>query len=217
LLEWIKELEEKLKNKIQSLKLRKRDHGGEMINATQIRKGMIIKIDETLYKVLEAIHITPGKGQALMQIKLRNLNDQSLLDYRFRSKDRVEQAFLEKIEMEFLYQSEEDYIFMNLENYEQIKLPSETIGDRKKYLIPNVIFKVEIHEGKPVGVEAPPTIELKVVKTEPFLKGVTASASNKPAALETGIIINVPQFIKEGDVVCIDTKEDKYLERIKRK
>ncbi|MFB0565826.1 MAG: elongation factor P [Candidatus Aminicenantaceae bacterium] len=186
-----------------------------MISATQIRKGMVIKIDENLYKVLEAVHLTPGKGQALIQTKLRNLKDQTLLDYRLRSKDRVEQAFLENIEMEFLYQSGEDYIFMNLENYEQIKLPSEIIGDNVKYLIPNVIFSVEIHGGKPVGVELPITLDIKVVKTEPFLKGATASASNKPAVLENGITVNVPPFIKEGDIVRIDTREDKYLERVK--
>jgi len=186
-----------------------------MINATQIRKGMIIKVEGELYKVLEAVHITPGKGHALMQTKLRNLKDQTLLDHRFRSKDRVEQAFLEKIEMEFLYQSGEDYIFMNLENYEQIKLPLEIIGDGTKYLISNIIFNVEMHAGKPVGVEPPLTIDLKVVKTEPFLKGATASASNKPAVLETGLTTSVPPFIKEGDVVRIDTREDKYLERVK--
>jgi elongation factor P len=186
-----------------------------MINATQIRKGMVILIEEGLYKVLEATHITPGKGQALMQTKLRNLKDQSLLDHRFRSKDRVQQAYLEKIEMEFLYQSGDDYIFMNLKNYEQTKLPLEIIGDGVNYLVPNVVFFVEIHEGQPVGVEPPITIELKIIKTEPFLKGATQSASSKPAILETGITINVPQFIKEGDIVRIDTREDKYLERMK--
>ena len=186
-----------------------------MISATQIRKGMVIKVEGKLYKVLEATHITPGKGQALMQTKLRNLSDQTLLDYRFRSKDKVEQAYLETIEMEFLYQSGDDYIFMNLENYEQIKLAQKVIGSEVAYLIPNVVFLIEMHEGSPVGVEPPLTINLKVVKTEPFLKGATQSASSKPAELETGITINVPQFIKEGDIIRIDTREDKYLERVK--
>lgn len=196
--------------------LERKDSGGEtMINATQIRKGMVIKVEGELYKVFEATHITPGKGQALMQTKLRSLKDQTLLDHRFRSKDRVEQAYLEKIEMEFLYQSGNEYIFMNLENYEQIKLPLEIIGDSTNYLIPNVVFSVEMHEGRPVGIEPPLTINLKVVKTEPFLKGATQSASSKPAVVETGITINVPQFIKEGDIIRIDTREDKYLERIK--
>ncbi len=186
-----------------------------MINATQIRKGMVIKVEGKLYKVLEATHITPGKGQALMQTKLRNLNDQTLLDYRFRSKDKVEQAYLEKIEMEFLYQDGNDYIFMNLDNYEQIKLSKNVIGDEIDYLIPNVVFFIEMQEGSPVGVEPPLTLDLKVIKTEPFLKGATQSASSKPAELETGITINVPPFIKEGDIIRIDTRDNKYLERAK--
>ncbi len=176
---------------------------------------MIIKIESGIYKVLESTHITPGKGQALMQTKLRSLKDQTLLDYRFRSKDKVEKAFLEKIEMEYLYQSGDEYIFMNLENYEQIKLSSDIIGNGVNYLIPNVVFSVQMHEGRHVGIEPPLTINLKVVKTEPFLKGATQSARNKPAVLETGISITVPQFIKEGDIVRIDTRDDKYLERVK--
>jgi elongation factor P len=186
-----------------------------MINATQIRRGMIIKIGGILYRVLDFEHITPGKGNALMQTRLRNLRDQTLLDYRFRSKDRVEQAYMEEIQMEFLYQSGEDYFFMNLENYEQLKLSAEVIGDGVNYMIPNVVFTIEMHEGQPVGVRPPITVDLRVVKTEPFLKGATQSASYKPAKLETGITISVPQFIREGDVIRIDTREDKYLERVK--
>lgn len=186
-----------------------------MINATQVRKGMILKVEEELYKVFETTHITPGKGQAIIQTKLRKLKDKTLRDYRFRSKDRVEQAYLEGIEMEYLYQEGDEYIFMNLSNYEQIHLTSETLGTALNYLIPNVVFSIEMFEGIPVGVNPPMTIELKVVKTAPFLKGATQTASNKPATLETGITINVPQFIKEGDVLRIDTRDNKYLERAK--
>lgn len=186
-----------------------------MINATQIRKGMILKIDDELYRVLETTHITPGKGQALMQTKLRRLKDQTLHDYRFRSKDRVEQAYLEGIEMEYLYQDGEDHIFMNRENFEQIKFSDEVLGSGVNYLTPNSIFIVEMHEGNPVAATPPMTIELKVTKTAPFLKGATQSASNKPATLETGITITVPQFIKVGDIVRVDTRDDTYLERVR--
>lgn len=186
-----------------------------MISAIQIRKGMVIKIDEDIYKVLETTHVTPGKGQALIQTKLRRLKDRSLHDHRFRSKDKVEQAYLETIEMEHLYQEGNEYVFMNLKTYEQLKLSPEVISSGVNYLIPNVIFSIELFEGKPVGVNPPLTLELKVAKTEPFLKGATQSASSKPATLETGITLTVPQFIKEGDVIRIDTREDKYLERIK--
>ena len=176
---------------------------------------MILKVEDELYKVLETTHITPGKGQALIQAKLRKLKDRTLRDYRFRSKDRVEQAYLETIEMEYLYQEGDEYIFMNLSNYEQIHLNSEILGNAVNYLVPNVVFSIEMYENNPVGVNPPLTIELKVVKTAPFLKGATQSASNKPATLETGITINVPQFIKEGDILRIDTREDSYLERVK--
>ncbi len=186
-----------------------------MINAIQVRKGMILKIEGELYKVLETTHVTPGKGQAIIQAKLRKLKDKTLRDYRFRSKDRVEQAYLEGIEMEYLYQEGDEYIFMNLANYEQIQLSSDTLGTAVNYLTPNVVFSIEMFEGFPVGVNPPLTIELKVVKTAPYLKGATQTASNKPATLETGITINVPQFIKEGNVLRIDTRENKYLERVK--
>jgi len=164
---------------------------------------------------LKQQHITPGKGQAIIQTKLRKLKDKTLHDYRFRSKDRVEQVYLEEIEMEYLYQEGDEYIFMNQSNYEQIHLNSDILGNTVNYLIPNVVFSIEMFEGVPVGVNPPLTIELKVIKTPPFLKGATQTASNKPATLETGIIVNVPQFIKEGDVLRIDTREDKYLERVK--
>lgn len=186
-----------------------------MINATQIRKGMVIKLEGQLYKVLEAVHLTPGRWKAMIQTKLRNLSTQSQTEVRFRSEDRVEQAILEQIEMEYLYQSGDDYIFMNLENYEQVRMSGESIGDGLRYLIPNIVFILEMHEGKPVGVNPPLTVELRVVKTDPYLKGATQSASSKPATLETGLTVTVPQFIKEGDIIRIDTREDKYLERAK--
>jgi elongation factor P len=187
-----------------------------MINATQIRKGMVIEIEGELYLVLEKSHVTPGKGQALMQTKLRKLKDQTLHDHRFRSKDKVEQAYLEEIEMEYLYKENNLYVFMNTETYEQIRLSEEVLGDTLNYLIPNVVFSVEMYEGKPVRVKPPMTVDLKVIKTDPYLKGATQTASSKPATLETGITLNVPQFIKKGDVLRIDTREDKYLERVKK-
>jgi elongation factor P len=186
-----------------------------MINATQLRKGMVIKVDDEIYKIVDTTHVTPGKGQALMQTKLRKLSDGTLHDHRFRSKDKVEQVYLDEIEMEYLYQEGDHYIFMNTETYEQKRLSGETLGDTLNYLVPNVVFTIEMHEGKPVGVNPPLTIQLKVTKTEPYLKGATQSASNKPATLETGITLNVPQFIKEGDVIRIDTRDEKYLERVK--
>jgi len=186
-----------------------------MINATQLRKGMIIKLEGELYRVVEAVHIAPGNWKACVQTKLRHLKNQNLIDYRFRSEDRIEQAILEEVPMEFLYRDGSDFVFMNLETFEQLSLNEELIGDAVNYLVPNVVFTIEMHEGKPVGVKPPITVDLKVIKTEPYLKGATQSASGKPATLETGLTVTVPQFIKEGDIVRIDTREDKYVERVK--
>jgi len=185
-----------------------------MIDATQIRRGMIIKMpDGQLYRVQEMQLITPGRWKAMVQTKLRSLKDNSVRDHRFRSEERVDQAFLDQVEMEFLYQSGDDYIFMNHTTYDQVSLTGDAIGEAVKYLIPNIVFVIEMYEGKPVNVVPPITIELKVVHTEPFMKGSTAQASYKPATLENGMTINVPPFIKDGDVLKIDTREDKYLER----
>lgn len=188
-----------------------------MIIATQIRRGMIIRVDNEIYRVLETTHITPGKGQALMQTKLRRIKDQTMHDYRFRSKDKVEQVSIDEVEMEYLYQDGEMYMFMNIETYEQIRLSEDIIGSALDYLIPNVVFTIQFFEKEAVGVNPPLTIDLEVVKTPPFLKGATQSASSKPATLETGITVNVPQFIKEGDIIRIDTRDDKYLERVSTK
>ena len=186
-----------------------------MIDTTRIRKGMIIKREDgQLWRVVEMQLITPGRWKAMVQTKLRSLKDNTVTDYRFRSEERVEQAFLEQVEMEFLYQSGDDHVFMNHTTYDQVSLTAEVIGDAVKYLIPNVIFVIEMFEGKPVNVIPPITIQLKVVHTDLFLKGASASASYKPATLENGMVVNVPPFIKEGDVLKIDTREDKYLERV---
>lgn len=187
-----------------------------MINATQLRKGMIIIMDKQLYRVMEVSHSNPGRLKAKIQSKLRNLKDMSQMEYRFRSEDRVEPAYLESVEMEYLYSQNEDYIFMNLENFEQIKLDRETIGDGVNYLTPNIVITVERFEGRPVGVTLPNSVELDVVETEPTLKGATQSAMSKPAELETGITIQVPQFIKTGDRIRVDTRDGKYLERAKK-
>jgi len=186
-----------------------------MINATQIRKGMVLKLDGVLYKVVEANFVAPGNWKTMMHTRLRNIKEGTFKDFRFRGEDRVEQAYVEEQEMELLYQSGEEYVFMNRETFDQISFHAEVIGDSAHYLIPNIIFTVEMYEGRPVGLRPPLTVDLKVARTEPFLKGATQSASNKPAVLETGLQVSVPQFIQEGDVIRVDTRENKYLERAK--
>jgi elongation factor P len=188
-----------------------------MIDATQIRKGMIIVMDGTLYRVMEMQLITPGRWKAMVQTKLRNIENGSQTEHRFRSEERLEQARMDEVEMEFLYEQGGDYVFMNLENYEQVTLSAEAIADAIKYLKPNTVIEVEMYEGRPVGIDLPHTMDFKVISTEPRLQGATKTALYKPATIETGAVVQVPEFIKEGDVIRVDTREDKYLERAKTK
>jgi elongation factor P len=188
-----------------------------MIDATQLRKGMVILFNGKLHRVMEMQLITPGRWKAMVQTKLRNLADGSQTEHRFRSEERIEQAFLEDLEMEYLYKQGEEYTFMNLANYEQHVLTEEAIGDGVKYLLPNTVIKIQMYDGQPVGIELPNSVDLKVVSTEPRVKGATQTAMSKPAVLETGHSVQVPEFIKEGDVIRVDTRDDKYLERAKSK
>jgi elongation factor P len=186
-----------------------------MIPATQLRPGMAILHEGNLCRVMKVQHITPGNWRGMVQVKLRNLKTGSSLEHRFRSEDRVERASLEQHEVEFLYSEGGEYHFMNTESYEQFHLTADALGDNVQFLIPNIRVKMEFNEGNPVGVELPVTVDLKVVQTDPGLRGATASNSGKPATLETGLVVTVPQFINEGDVVRVDTAEGKYLERAK--
>jgi elongation factor P len=186
-----------------------------MIPATQLRVGMAILHEGNLCRVLSILHLTPGNWRGMVQTKLRNLKSGNSFDYRFRSEDRVKKADLEQHEMEFLYASGEDYHFMNTDSYEQVAIQKEDLGDVVFYLTPNIKVMVEFYEHRPVGVELPITVDLKVIDTPPGMKGATASNSGKPAKLETGLQVTVPQFIGVGEVVRIDTAEGKYLERAK--
>jgi len=186
-----------------------------MIAATQIKRGMAIKLNNELYRVFSFQHITPGNWRGMVQTKLKSVKTGSIVEHRFRSEDRVEQAFLETHEMEYLYSDGTDYFFMNTETFEQIHLPLELLDDSIQYLIPNIKIQVEFYESRPIGIELPPSVELKVVYTEPALRGATVSNVNKPATLETGLVIPVPPFINEGEVIRVDTNEGKYLERVK--
>jgi len=188
-----------------------------MIDATQIRKGMIIIMDGTLFRVMEMQLITPGRWKAMVQTKLRNIQAGSQTEHRFRSEERLEQAYLEEVEMEYLYKEGEEFHFMNVENYEQTTLTAETIGEGVQYILPNTVIKVQLFEGKPVGIDLPNSVDLKVVGTEPRLKGATQTSLYKPATVDTGAVIQVPEFIKEGDVIRVDTRDGKYLERVKAK
>lgn len=186
-----------------------------MIQATQLRVGMAILHEGRLCRVVSVHHHTPGNLRGMVQAKLRNLDSGSSFEYRFRSEDRVERADLEQHEMEFLYGSGDEHHFMNTETFEQVAIRGEDLGEAVRYLVPNVKVMVEFYEHRPVGIELPVAVDLRVVDTTPGMKGATASNSGKPATLETGLQIAVPQFINVGDVVRVDTAEGTYLERAK--
>ncbi len=186
-----------------------------MIGATQVRKGMFIKIEGELFSVLTMEHITPGKGRALVQTKLRSVKNGRLAERRFRANDTVEQVHLSTVEMEYLYDSGDEYHFMNNDTYEQIPLPREILGDGLSFLVPNLQVRVQFNDGLPVGVELPGSVVLAVTETEPGIKGASAQAQSKPAKMETGLIVQVPYFIEQGEKIRIDTFEGKYMERVK--
>jgi elongation factor P len=186
-----------------------------MIQATQLKRGMVIKHDGDLYRVVEAQHKTPGNLRGMVQAKIRHLKSGSISDHRFRSVDMVERAILDEADMEYLYREGDMFYFMNNETFEQIGLSEEILGETVNYLLSNVRLKVEMYEGRPVGIELPLTVELTVVETEPAIKGASVSNQNKPAKMETGLVVQVPPFIAEGDVLKIDTSSGSYIERAK--
>jgi elongation factor P len=186
-----------------------------MIQATQLKRGMCIKHDNDLYKVVEAMHKTPGNLRGMVQAKIKNLKTGSVSDHRFRSVDMVERAFLEDTEMEFLYQDGDMFHFMNNETYEQIGLSDEVLGDAVPYLIANIKLKIQMYEDRPVGIDLPLTVEMTVMETDPEIKGASVSNVGKPAKMETGLIVQVPAFISEGERIRIDTSSGAYVERVK--
>lgn len=185
------------------------------IQASHIRRGMTIIHNGSPHKVLDFHHHTPGNLRAMVQTKLRNLKSGSSTEHRFRSTESVERAILEEHEMTYLYNEGSTYHFMNTESYEQIALDAEALGDYVGYLLPETMIRVEFFESQPIGIELPAVVELQVVETEPELKGATVSNVNKPAKLETGISIQVPPFVKQGDRIRVNTEDGSYIERAK--
>jgi elongation factor P len=183
------------------------------IPATQMRPGMIIKHNGELHTVFKVEHRTPGNLRAFIQAKLRNLRTGAMFEHRFRSPDPIEKVTVDEISMEFLYHDGDNYHFMNTESYEQIALSNQILGDAADYLTPNMQIKIEFFDGKAVGVELPQTVDLKVIETEPGIKSATASSVTKPAKTETGLIVQVPPFINEGETIRVDTAEGAYLSR----
>ena len=178
-----------------------------------MKKGMLVKIENDLFRVLELQHVTPGNLRGFVRVKFRNIRSGNLSDQKLRSEDTVERATLDETEMQYLYADGDSYYFMDTTSYEQIHITSEALGDSVSYLKPEMTIKVEFYGTEPVGIELPQTVDLKVTDTVPGIKGATASNQIKPATTETGLVVNVPPFINPGDTIRVNTETGEYLSR----
>ncbi len=186
-----------------------------LIQATQLRAGMVVEYNKDLWRVMTITHITPGNWRGMVQTKLRNIKTGSQTENRFRSEDRVERIILSQLKMQFLYQDGDDYHFMNTETYDQITIPKELIEDVAGFLTPNLEVEVEFHESTPLNVTLPKTVTLKVTETEPGNRNAAVTNTLKNATLETGMVIQVPHFVNTGDTITINTETREYLSRTK--
>ena len=185
----------------------------DTIQATRMRKGMLIKIENDLYRVLELQHVTPGNLRGFVRAKFRNIRNGTLSDQKLRSEDFVERAILDEKRMQYMYSSGDDHYFMDTDTYDQVHISSEALGDSVSYLIAEMVISVEFYGEEPVGIELPQTVDLVVKDTVPAIKGATANAQLKPATLETGLVVQVPPFISPGDKVRVNTESGEYQGR----
>jgi elongation factor P len=183
------------------------------IQATRMKKGMLIKMGEDLFRVLELQHVTPGNLRGFVRVKFRNIRTGTLSDQKLRSEDSVERAVLDERAMQYLYRDGESFHFMDTDTYEQLHIAEEVLGDAVDYLVPDAVINVEFYGAEPVGIELPVTVDLTVEDTAPGIKGATASAQVKPARLETGLVVQVPPFVNTGDKVRVSTETGEYLSR----
>ena len=183
------------------------------LQATRLKKGMLVKMGDDLYRVLDLQHVTPGNLRGFVRAKFRNIRNGSLADQKLRSEDFLERAILDEKQMQYLYRDGDSYHFMDTETYEQIHMTEEVLGDAVNYIKPDSVIAVEFYNESPVGIELPVTVDLKVVDTVPGIKGATASNQIKPATTETGLVVNVPPFINTGDTIRVSTESGEYLSR----
>lgn len=183
------------------------------LQATRLKKGMLIKMDQDLFRVIDLMHVTPGNLRGFVRVKLRNIRNGSLSDQKLRSEDVVERATLDEKEMQYLYKDGDSYCFMDTTTYDQVHMSSEVLGDAVGYLVPDATIRVEFYGDEAVGIELPQVVDLVVKETVPGIKGATASNQIKPATLETGLVVQVPPFINEGDRIRVNTETGEYQSR----
>jgi elongation factor P len=183
------------------------------IQATRLKRGMLIKLDNDLYRVLDLQHFTPGNKRGFVQAKMRNIRTGQQGDNKFRAEEDVERAILDERQMQYLYRDGDAFHFMDTSTYEQIHLDAEVLGDNANYILPEMVITMEFYGEEPVGIELPVTVDLKVVDTTPGINRATASAQVKPATLETGLVVNVPAHVNIGDVIRVGTADGEYLKK----
>jgi elongation factor P len=182
--------------------------------ATEIRAGNLIEWEKRVWRVLKSYHVhVGGRGGAFMQIEMKDIESGTKRNERIRTEDKIERAIVESREMQYLYSDGDSYVFMDKESFEQLHLPAEFLEGQAGYLIPNVDVEVNFHNDRPIGVQLPPSVTLTVVETEPNLKGATATGSFKPAKVDTGLTVMVPQFVTGGVKIKVNTDTGEYIER----
>jgi elongation factor P len=186
-----------------------------MYFTADFRKGLKIEIDGEPYVIVDFQHVKPGKGGAFVRTRLKSLLSGNVVEQTFRSGDRVDKPDLEEREMQFLYETGGEYHFMDTTTFEQLFLTAEQMGESKDFLKENLVIKALFHNKRPIGVEVPMFVELKVVKSDPGMRGDTATGATKPATLESGAVIQVPLFVEEGDTLRVDTRTREYITRVK--
>jgi len=185
-----------------------------MVSTNDIRPGQSILLDGTLYLILDYQHVKPGKGKAFVKTKLKNLSGGGVVDKTFRADEDVKQAFIDKQQFQYLYKDGDSYIFMNNETFEQINLNNDIVENKYLYLTSNQEVTIQMHEDTPIDLVLPPTVNLLVTSAEPAVKGDTVSSSTKSVTCETGLILNVPMFIEEDELIKVDTKNSSYMTRV---
>jgi elongation factor P len=185
------------------------------VSTNDLKNGMTLDLDDTLFQVVEFQHVKPGKGGAFVRTKLRNVKTGAVVDKTFNAGVKVGLAIVERKEMQYLYPEASDFVFMDLQTYEQLNVPGQVMGDAGRYLTEGSQASVATHQGVPISVDLPASMVLGVTQTDPAAKGDTRTNALKPATLETGVVVQVPLFVAEGDRVKVDTRSGDYIERVK--
>ncbi|MGD0230499.1 MAG: elongation factor P [Syntrophorhabdales bacterium] len=187
-----------------------------MVATSEFRKGLKVLLDNEPFVIVDFQHVKPGKGGAFVRTRVKSLVSGNVLDRTFRSGDKIEIPEMEEKEMQYMYKEGVNYYFMDVKTYDQLFVEEENLSDAKNYLKEGLVINVSFYKGKAIGVELPNFVDLKVVKTEPGIKGDTAQNATKPAEMESGFVLQVPLFLEEGDAIKIDTRTGQYITRVSK-